>query len=108
MIRILFVIPYKEGEAVVQEVLAEKAYKKQIQYETLVAGVGERLTISQDRADAIISRGYTAVSYTHLDVYKRQAVLWCSMTRCAPANVLSSIPEKLRKNGAIYSILGGI
>ena len=48
MIRILFVIPYKEGEAVVQEVLAEKAYKKQIQYETLVAGVGERLTISQD------------------------------------------------------------
>ena len=62
MIRILFVIPYKEGEAVVQEVLAEKAYKKQIQYETLVAGVGERLTISQDRADAIISRGYTAAT----------------------------------------------
>ena len=59
MIRILFVIPYKEGEAVVREVLAEKAYKKQIQYETLVAGVGERLTISP-------------VSYTHLDVYKRQ------------------------------------
>lgn len=62
MIRILFVIPYKEGEAVVQEVLAEKAYKKEIQYETLVAGVGERLTISQDRADAIISRGYTAAT----------------------------------------------
>lgn len=60
MIRILFVIPYQEGEEVVKKVLAERAYKKNVQYETIVAKVGERLAISEDRADAIVVRGYTA------------------------------------------------
>ncbi len=33
VIRILFVIPYQRGENVVEEVLAERAYKNDIEYE---------------------------------------------------------------------------
>lgn len=62
MIHILFIIPYKGRRDVVQEVLAEHAYKNHISWEIVETGVGERVVVSEDQADAVVSRGYTAIT----------------------------------------------
>lgn len=62
MIRILFIIPYKGRRDVVQEVLAEQAYKNHISWEIVETEVGERMVVSEEQADAVVSRGYTAAT----------------------------------------------
>ena len=46
----------------------------------------------QSIREGVSFRGTNPVSYTHLDVYKRQTQ-WCSPTACAAAKTVPSFPK---------------
>ena len=62
MLRILFVIPYKEVEEIVEQVLREilSLQKEEISWDIRPGITGEVMEIESDTADVVIARGFTA------------------------------------------------
>ena len=99
-------------------------YKRQVLYkgELRLYGVREQEELSEESYREIMqevlpkratlrcmnllqSRAYTAVSYTHLDVYKRQGLVWIRLLYCYPEEITEELIQVMKEQPKVCHYL---